>query len=778
MAKNVFASPEMLTGIDPEILVRLLRSEPEMLAKWDYALPETVSKYEGLDGDRIAHELREHGIPEEIAEALSMVQTLGGEKGWELLEHRARREVFELPASRPRLRAADAIVMMMLEGGDRARHFLVRSASLFQAKQRIAYAVFPHRFGWVNAGGAVILDDGEMERLRERIADGLVRSGLIAPEQRRAVKIFRYDTDGEIMFIVRYPGQLYRSMGWDLAGGWKNFIFNPARYDTVIFDPVNCALKTNTQTSASKMQAVYRMAFSEAFFGEGGVFVHDRDVVTMGEIGRKPLADIFHAGGVAGLLSVKLVSILFNEPGTPPVETTLKVGHGESLTRSGKAALFDPAAMAESGRIVRRFTLRYVLERGNATGLLAIERGNVVSYPRETATAVLEALLRARSFIRPEGGENGAVDFWARAGLAEGGGECRETWRVRFGGTFDSASRYLRKTGDLAEGYPHPQGGFPLAILSDDDSGIRAVSNEEGDGGEWREPRVLTFEEAEAHTFDLEALGGEICAGCGIEKDFRREGGAVCRLGLCNGKAVYGYFGAAEEALEPIVRTVGGRDDVACVLVPRVDEGLANYALGAKIVVVPLGTSFKLGKDGIKGGCGKRCLEVEKDKRLTQGHFDFRMDTLGQEFGATKFDNMRLRSELGKNILKVVGKADPEYIRMVLCVLAAGSVRTAAESLGIPKSTLSRDLARNAGKNKAHQAMYGLIGRRMKGFGVKSIERFNELWDGHQGGKGSTDSIEDVLKAVLEGLDKMRPDNFERVRDELMREFGTVFGTV
>lgn len=65
----------------------------------------------------------------------------------------------------------------------------------------------------------------------------------------------------------------------------------------------------------------------------------------------------------------------------------------------------------------------------------------------------------------------------------------------------------------------------------------------------------------------------QICASCGIERDFRREGGPVCRLGLCNGKAVYGYFGAAEVALEPVALAVGGRDDVACVLVPRVTRG-------------------------------------------------------------------------------------------------------------------------------------------------------------------------------------------------------------
>jgi len=211
---------------------------------------------------------------------------------------------------------------------------------------------------------------------------------------------------------------------------------------------------------------------------------------------------------------------------------------------------------------------------------------------------------------------------------------------------------------------------------------------------------------------------------------------------------------------------------------PRVDAGLEIMARAAGLTVMPLGECFEAGPDGIRGGCGERCREVEMCRPVTKGHFDERIDKVGHEFAATKIENMRLRDELSKHILKVVQKADPVFIRNVLCVLSAGSVSKAAGKLGIPKSTLSRDLALNAGKNAAHQAMYGLIGRRMKRFGVKSIERFNEMWDGHQGGRGRTDSIEDVLKAVLEGLEEMRPDNFERVRDELMKEFGTVFGTV
>ena len=369
MVKHVFASQEMLVRIDPEILARLLRLRPDMLAQWEYALPDVIDPKEGLDCDKIAKELKTHGIPEEIAEALAMIQALGGEKGWELVEHRSRRERYALPKRAPHLNAADYLLLMMLDGGEAAKLFLNRAAHLAQAKQRLSYSMFPHRKGF--AGESVKIGEAEVEALRVKIAMGLVGEKAIAIEQVQAVKIFEYSMGEEIMFIVRYPGQLYRAMGWDPSRVWKNFIFNPARYDTVIYDPVNNALKTNTQGNSGKIESVYRTAFSEVLFGRKDVFVVEPHVVGMGEIGSKPLKEIFHAGGVTGLVSIKLVSIVFNEPGTPPVETVFKVGQNENLTKSAeKMALFDPRAMIASSRTVRRFTVRYVLERGSNSATL------------------------------------------------------------------------------------------------------------------------------------------------------------------------------------------------------------------------------------------------------------------------------------------------------------------------------------------------------------------------------------------------------------------------
>ena len=612
MVKHVFASQEMLVRIDPEILARLLRLRPDMLAQWEYALPDVIDPKEGLDCDKIAKELKTHGIPEEIAEALAMIQALGGEKGWELVEHRSRRERYALPKRAPHLNAADYLLLMMLDGGEAAKLFLNRAAHLAQAKQRLSYSMFPHRKGF--AGESVKIGEAEVEALRVKIAMGLVGEKAIAIEQVQAVKIFEYSMGEEIMFIVRYPGQLYRAMGWDPSRVWKNFIFNPARYDTVIYDPVNNALKTNTQGNSGKIESVYRTAFSEVLFGRKDVFVVDPHVVGMGEIGSKPLKEIFHAGGVTGLVSIKLVSIVFNEPGTPPVETVFKVGQNENLTKSAeKMALFDPRAMIASSRTVRRFTVRYVLERGSATGLLAVECGNTVSYPRETTPTVLEHWLRVRKFIRKEGEEARPSDFWARAGKAGAGGrgECLATWRVHFGDSFENARRYLVKTEELAKEYPHPHGGFPLVIVEDEE-GIRAVSNEEGDERDWHGPKELSREEATAYTFDLETVGRQVCASCDMTANFQQEGG-LWRLGVCEERTVYGYFGAIEDALRPLANVLGGRGDVGCIMVPTLDEGVSNFARGESVAVIAMGSCFKFHEGGLKGSCGKKCRGVKRD---------------------------------------------------------------------------------------------------------------------------------------------------------------------
>ena len=222
MAKKVFASADMLHAIDPTLLLRLLMLDTETQKQWAYKLPLGLARNEELNCEAIAYELKTHGIPDSVAEVLAMVQALGGQAGWTLIKQRAHRDLYPLDIDN-QLTPIDNIVKMMLDGGAEANRFLVRVASLAQAKQRVSYTMFPQRKGF--KGAANKLDDSGQETLRKDIAEQLFRKKIIAEDQRPAVRIYCWDMGQESMYIVRYPGQLSRTMGWDQKKVWKNFVF-------------------------------------------------------------------------------------------------------------------------------------------------------------------------------------------------------------------------------------------------------------------------------------------------------------------------------------------------------------------------------------------------------------------------------------------------------------------------------------------------------------------------------------------------------------------------
>lgn len=94
--------------------------------------------------------------------------------------------------------------------------------------------------------------------------------------------------------------------------------------------------------------------------------------------------------------------------------------------------------------------------------------------------------------------------------------------------------------------------------------------------------------------------------------NFQPEGG-LWRLGVCENRPVYGYFGAIEDALRPLANVLGGRGDVGCVMVPTLDEGVSNFARGESVAVIPMGSCFKFHEGGLKGSCGKKCRGVKRD---------------------------------------------------------------------------------------------------------------------------------------------------------------------
>ena len=660
MAKKVFASAEMLHGISPVLLLRLLDLDRDVQQYWDYRPPSTLSIGQELDCEAIAHELKTHGIPDSVAEVSAMVQALGGPAGWEFIQQRAHRDFYPLEIV-PNLTAVDHIVKLMIEGGEDANRFLIKVASLAQAKQRVAYTMFPQRKGF--KGTAIKLDENGLEDLRKNIAEQLFRKRIIAEDQQPAVRIYCWDIGQEAMYIVRYPGQLLRTMGWDQKKVWKNFVFNPARYDTIIYDPVNNAIKTNVKQNSSAIQSIYRIAFARALFQMEGVWLEDKQVVGMGDIGRTSLSEIFHTGGIDGLRSIKLLSISCVERGNPPVECVYKVGIKGDLVKTEKAKYFEPTNMVNECRTVQKFTVRFKLERANYEGLLTVECGNSVSYPRDIESAVLERWLRARNFIKKEGNESRPADFWARAGKAYmRAGECLETWHILFGDSFDVAKSYLVKSDELAKEYPHPKGGLPLEIGEFTD-GIYAIYDEDINEGRWCPPKKLTYDDAVAYTFNLKATCSELCTQCGIQETWNIEGD-MFRLGMCEQKLVYGYFGSVEDSLKPILSVIGN-SNLGCVFVPSLNDGIINIGSSVSTSFVSMADNFSFSDSCLAGSCKKLCLKTKKDL----SHKEL-LDRLVPQITAikcaeeeTQVENIRLKEiaqSLGDSSVKFLTRARQE----------------------------------------------------------------------------------------------------------------------
>jgi hypothetical protein len=657
MAKKVFASADMLHAIDPTLLLRLLMLDTETQKQWAYKLPLGLARNEELNCEAIAYELKTHGIPDSVAEVLAMVQALGGQAGWTLIKQRAHRDLYPLDIDN-QLTPIDNIVKMMLDGGAEANRFLVRVASLAQAKQRVSYTMFPQRKGF--KGAANKLDDSGQETLRKDIAEQLFRKKIIAEDQRPAVRIYCWDMGQESMYIVRYPGQLSRTMGWDQKKVWKNFVFNPARYDTVIYDSVNNAIKTNVKQNSTTIQSIYRMTFAQALFQTEGVWVEDRQVVGMGDIGRKHLDDIFHAGGVNGLRSIKLVSVKCTESGDTPVECNYKVGPKGNLVKTDKAKYFEPNSMVNECRTVQKFTVRFKLERANYEGFLTVECGNAVSYPRDIESAVLEHWLRERNFIKKEGTESRPADFWARSGQAAlREGECLETWHVLFGSCFDIAKKYLVSTEELAKEYPHPKGGLPLQI-EEREEGIYAVCEENAENYMWCKPKKLSLDESLAYKFDFNKTCKELCDRCGIQGASQQEGD-LWRLGMCEQKLVYGYFGSVEDSLKPLLSIVGN-DNIGCIFVPSLTDGMLQIENSIASAFVPVCKHFTFEEGNIVGSCNKPCLKTKKDISHEEilSRLEPRIKAISDAQSELQEENVRLKeiaTHLGAGFLKFLEKA-------------------------------------------------------------------------------------------------------------------------
>jgi len=186
------------------------------------------------------------------------------------------------------------------------------------------------------------------------------------------------------------------------------------------------------------------------------------------------------------------------------------------------------------------------------------------------------------------------------------------------------------------------------------------------------------------------------------------------------------------------------------VLVVELSALLSGHKFDlSRIEIPPLGT------DAVSGG------EVIR-------HIDRRLDSLGTEYSGLKRENEVLKQNLAAQLAAIGQKVDAEFFHWIVVILGAGSVLAASKRLKIPNSSLADGLKKYAAKGELYRTLLAMVEARQRGVGKRSIERFNEEFAEHQppGDRFKTDL--DLLRALLDGLQEMKPGNWESMRNELV----------
>jgi len=344
----------------------------------------------------------------------------------------------------------------------------------------------------------------------------------------------------------------------------------------------------------------------------------------------------------------------------------------------------------------------------------------------------------------------------------------KSDWQRLFGELFPVLEDALRNTGVPVKHISCDSCSCNHAVRPEESDFVAVCQCEE----EFCEDIPLSASDANAWEFNtidfarkigssLSLSGKVICLGDGIidlgkcqrHKDYKRV--ILC---TCN-----------DLQIVTSLAKIDGLKDVGCVLSFCTQEAISPSVKGLDAALLN-GSHIRIDKtDGLVCRCDNACRLIESRKPLTLDHFDERMNNLAKTYAETKEDAQQARKELSSSLLATFAKADPTYIQYSLCVLAAGSGRKAAEKLRIPVSTFAKYLAEHKKDNPAHRAINSVLEKRSQAIGKKSIERFNEEWDEHQSAFDTGgDGLQELIETIMEGLERLVPNNAISVRKELL----------
>ncbi len=344
-------------------------------------------------------------------------------------------------------------------------------------------------------------------------------------------------------------------------------------------------------------------------------------------------------------------------------------------------------------------------------------------------------------------------------------------WKLFFGDQFEAIRPFLVPCpGEHARSYPHPERG--TLCLSRFEDRWAAYADPESGGDE--DDIELTEADVLLHRLDVAAMRECLRTALGIDGPSSSVGPDLECLGTCTqGPKRRRVFWV--QSRDDASAIVSGQEVISrsgaggCAIVTSLGEVTDRMLGAAGVSGVGLEERIKVTPGTVEGGCGIACRHLapgDLSVRDLKGHMDTRLDTLAERVVALNQENETLKQNLTRVLTEFARRVDPEFLGWVFVILAAGSMRGAAQALKMPRSTLERRLREYEDRGGVYALLSSTLEIRRKGMGQEPIEKFNELFLDHQPQAESPGP--DLWQEVINGLEALSPNNWRQVRDELI----------
>ena len=369
-----FAQPDLLKGIEPFNLIRILEPCRAFLETRGLSLPRE-------DGSEIDY-LKLSGIlaqPDEwmdshVIEGLHVIGNLGTDENFDDLLDIARRNFIDVNleataadlAARIWLEMPQALEVKDREAGSRCR----RKFESFRARDPenvLPVEQLPTQFDALEAD---------------------LEGWFLARKRGVGCRVIRVDLPGEVRFLVQHGDPFKRQPSRKGAQSTCTY-FRPERTDLVVYDFVNNELRISTRTLGELR--LYREKFGKHLFGDPEKFVYAQKYTLLPL--KKLGAAALYCRDVGGMERVCLKEIEYAWPDTiAHTEKHKSEDVFKTLARLKRRIELDADILHAvfSVKLVGEKTARPV----------SIKPPNIAEYGRGEDAAIIEEWFRAREFVR------------------------------------------------------------------------------------------------------------------------------------------------------------------------------------------------------------------------------------------------------------------------------------------------------------------------------------------------------------------------------------------